>query len=141
MITNDPYGISRAVRVWNSLDAKERPRERKRKVNQAAIDMCLNCPLEFCKGNCKERPKGKRTYKDPCLSCYSRDICKQNGYICNDKARWKPRTCMRGLSFDANKAEELFYSGMKFAEIGRALGVKGETIRKWAKRKGLKRNG
>ena len=37
MITNDPYGISNAVRPWDSLDAKKPIR--RRKVNQRAINM------------------------------------------------------------------------------------------------------
>lgn len=141
MITNDPYGISRAVRVWDSLDAwKGRP-GRKRKFDQKAIDMCLNCKAEFCTGNCRSRPPVKRKVPgDPCLTCYSASVCRENGYICNEKARWKPKNSWRQISFDEAEARRMFYAGCSYREIGDALGVKRETIRKWAARRGMKKD-
>lgn len=140
MITSDLYGISGAVRAWDSLDAGKKPPKR-RGIAQEKIDMCLNCTLETCNGNCKEKPVKRKSYKDPCLTCYSAPICKKNGYICNDKARWKPRNHGQHLTFDGEKAKEMLEQGMKYADIGRALGVRGETVAKWSKRKGLRKNG
>ena len=38
MVTNDPYGISGAVRPWDSLDAARRPCRRVPTAKQAEID-------------------------------------------------------------------------------------------------------
>lgn len=141
MITNDPYGISRAVRVWDSLDAGKGRPGRKRKFDQKEIDMCLNCTAAHCSGNCRGKPPVKRKVPgDPCLTCYSASVCRENGYICNEKARWKPKNAWRQISFDEAEARRMFYAGCSYREIGDALGVKRETIRKWAARRGIRKD-
>lgn len=138
MITSDPYGISGAVRVWDSLDAGKKP-VKKRHVDQKSIDMCLNCTAEFCNGTCKNHPPKKKVKKqDPCLTCYSAEVCKRNGYICGEKARWKPAKSGRKLSFDEINAKELLQAGMSYREIGEAVGAEKDTIREWVRRRGLR---
>lgn len=141
MITSDPYGISGAVRVWDSLDAGKGRPGRKRKFDQKEIDMCLNCTEEHCNGNCRGKPPVKRKVpSDPCLTCYSAAVCKAGGYICNEKARWKPKNARRQISFDEAKARQMLFAGRSYREIGDALGVKRETIRKWAARRGTRKD-
>ena len=89
MITNDPYGISNAVRPWDSLDAKKPIR--RRKGNQRAINMCLTCPLykSECSGQCTTQRKKPRKTGDPCQRCYSAEVCQRVGGTCNEKERYK----------------------------------------------------
>lgn len=88
MITNDPYGISHAVRPWDSADAKK-PVIRRR-VKQAEIDMCLDCDLDQdqCFGKCTRRRKKPQKKEDPCQRCYSAEVCQKVGGTCNEKERW-----------------------------------------------------
>lgn len=94
MITTDPYGINKAVRPWESLDAKKPVRSRR--VNQAEIDMCLGCELDQaeCYGKCSRLEKKRKKKVNPCLKCYSAEVCQKVGGTCNEKERYKSESAI-----------------------------------------------
>lgn len=74
MIRKDPYGISGAVRPWESIDTMKLPDKVHTCDKQEQIDKCLTCTLDDCHPTiCKN---GGRTQTEWHLRCDALELLK-----------------------------------------------------------------